>query len=191
MKKKFFVIFCLLVSSFFCFAEKTLKISEFINIETCFMFDNSQTHSLKKNVYGTMYFSEDATEIISANAGETVILTITFSPTVLKEKMNSVKKEYSDIENIDIPVKLVFKGKNCELKYVDARNLDNFEKTSSKSNADCKFTIKNLIDKKRLIKIEIKGIEKGAYEQVFVTYGSDEYPLVETSCNVFETIQFN
>ena len=190
MKKKLIILNILLFLSIACYSEKSVKVSEFLNVETCFSFYNIHTQVSKKNIYGNMSFLEDATEIISANVGDTVILTITFTPTILSEKKSKIKKEYGDINEIDIPVKLICKGKNCKLKFLEAKNLENLEKLSSDGNADCRFTIKNTVDSKRVIKIEIMGLDKGAYEQLYISYGDENLRIVDSSCDVFETIQF-
>ncbi len=168
------------------------SLDEFLNVETHFIFENNQTGKRISNVYGATSFNIGDGLPVSYKKGEKMIFRIEFIPSSLKEeqaKPKVFKTRRYDEKDIDIPVRIEITSKKSHVEMTAMKSIENIEKEKSDQAQIFTFTIKNKADPKRYIEFEITGREAGD-EQIFVSYGSPEYKIVDSTCDVFETIHF-
>lgn len=193
MKRKILLIFLSVYICFSSFAsENSLNnLSEVINVETHFIFENTKTGKRVSNIYGATSFSIGDGLPIIYKTNDKIVFFIEFLPTVLSESKSELRKYNRHPENIEIPVSIEITSKHATVNLIDTKSIYNVEKKHSKEHDSLVyvFSIKNKIEQKRYIKFEITGLQP-CNEQIYITYGNSDNNLVESSCNIFETIQF-
>ncbi len=167
------------------------ELQEFLNVETHFVFENNQTGKQISNIYGaTGFYIGDGLPVMYKK-GEKLVFFVEFVPTVLSKSKSKLKVYTLRPENIDIPVRIEITSKNSDVKLIDTKSIVKVEKDidEDKSSQIYTFSIKNKEECKRYIKFEITGKNEGS-DQIFVTYGNPENKIVDSTCDVFEIIQF-
>lgn len=166
------------------------SLDEFLNVETHFVFENNQTGKRISNVYGATSFNIGDGLPVSYKKGEKMIFRIEFIPSSLKEeqaKPKVFKTRRYDEKDIDIPVRIEITSRRSRVEMTAMESISNIKK--EKSAQIFTFTIENKANPKRYIEFEITGLEAGD-EQIYVSYGSPERKIVDSTCDVFETIHF-
>lgn len=194
--KRLWLVFLGLLLCFSLCAEESRRLGnlqEFLNVETRFVFNKtSKTGKSISKIYGaTGFYIGDALPI-SCVKDEKMLFRIEFIPSFLEEeqtKSKIFKMRRSKEKDIDIPVRIEITSKKSHVEMTAMKSIENIEKEKSDQAQIFTFTIKNKADSKRYIEFEITGREAGD-EQIFVSYGSPEYKIVDSTCDVFETIHF-
>lgn len=193
MKRKLLIVFLIVFINFSFFASENFfnNLSEFINVETHFNFETTKTKNRISNIYGATSFSIGDGLPIIYKTNEKVVFFIEFLPTVISDNKSELRKYTRHPENIEIPVSIEITSKHAIVNLIDTKSIYNVEKKQNKEYGSFVyiFSIKNQIEQKRYIKFEITGLQP-CNEQIYITYGNSDNDLVESSCNIFETIQF-
>lgn len=187
-----FFLFVTLNISLYAFEKRDFgNLSEFLNVETHFVFENNQTQNRISNIYGATSFSVGDGVPISYGINEKLVFYIEFFPTVLSENKLELKNYTKSPDSIDIPVSIEITSKNSKVNLIDTKSIYNVEKKKNVEHGSMiyNFLIKNKIESNRYIKFEITGLTEGE-EEISISYGCPDYKIVESSCNVFETIEF-
>ncbi|SFI86187.1 hypothetical protein SAMN04487775_10794 [Treponema bryantii] len=165
--------------------------NEYINVETSFVFSQHDGEEIRTLIYGTSA-NEDANKhfLPRFSSSQEVQLTIEMKTSMLKNKIKKVSK-YQQSPEILIPVELkISKGDNISYKYDGGIQKDYYTEESNSQGETCyKFFIKNNPELKPNIKFLFEPKDIGEV-QIDVLYGTPEYKMVDSSCDIAQTIKF-
>lgn len=165
--------------------------SEYINVETSFVFSQHDGEEIRTIVYGTSA-NEDVNKhfLPYFSSNQEVQLTIEMNTSMLQKKIKKVSERQQSPE-ILIPVELkISKSDNIFYKYDGGIQKDYYSEDSNAENETCyKFFIKNNPELKQNIKFLFEPKDVGAV-QIDVIYGTPEYKMVDSSCDIAQTVKF-
>ncbi len=169
----------------------TNRVDEYINVKTSFIFSQSDGEELRTILYGIPE-NEDASKhfLPRFSSNKEVHLTIEMNTSILKNKIRKVSKQQQSPE-ILIPVELkISNTDNISYKYDGGIQRDYYTEESNSLDETCyKFFIKNNPELKPNIKFLFDPKDVGDV-QINVLYGSPEYKMVDSSCDIAQTIKF-
>lgn len=164
---------------------------EYINVETSFLFSQPGGEETRTILYGISE-NEDASKhfLPRFSTNQEVQLTIEMNTSMLNNKIKKVSK-YQQSAEILIPVELkILNTDNISYKYDGGIQKDYYTEESNSQNETCyKFFIKNNSELKPNIKFLFSPEDVGDV-QIDVLYGTPEYKMVDSSCDIAQTIKF-
>ena len=165
--------------------------SEYINVETSFVFSQHDGEEIRTLIYGSST-NEDASKhfLPRFSSNQEVQLIIEMNTSMLQNKIKKVSKNQQSPE-ILIPVELkISNTDNISYKYDGGIQKDYYSEESNSENETCyKFFIKNNPELKPNIKFLFEPKDIGEV-QIDVLYGTPEYKMVDSSCDIAQTIKF-
>ena len=163
-------------------------ISEYINVTTNFVFTQHSSEAVQTMVYGASaneakYFDPIFT------VGEDASLVIEMNTALLKKASKASPKQRS--EDLLIPVEVsISKSNNIEVTYDGGIKKEAMRiEPDIDGTARFSFYIKNNPELHPKLRLTFVPAEQGKAE-VTVTYGLPEYKIVDSTCDVFQTIKF-
>lgn len=164
------------------------EISEYINVTTNFVFTQHNSDAVQTMVYGASaneakYFDPIFT------VGEDASLIIEMNTALLKKASKASPRQKS--EDLLIPVEIsISKSNNIEITYDGGIKKEAMRiEPDIDGTARFSFFIKNNSELHPKLKLTFIPAEQGKAE-VTVTYGLPEYKIVDSTCDVFQTIKF-
>lgn len=164
--------------------------SEYINVETSFVFSQHDGEEIRTIIYGTSA-NEDVSKhfLPRFSSSQEVQLTIEMNTSMLQKKIKKVSENQQSPE-ILIPVELkISKSDNISYKYDGGIQKDYYSEEFDAENKTYKFFIKNNPELKPNIKFLFEPKDIGEV-QIDVIYGTPEYKMVDSSCDVSQAIKF-
>lgn len=175
--------------SFFLFYSKVAE--EYINIETSFVFSQHDGNEIRTLIYGSAD-NEDASKhfLPRFSTEQEVQLSIEMNTSMLKNKTKRIKKFQRSVD-ILIPVEItISKTDNVSYLYDGGIQKDQYSSSVvSKNDMSYKFFIKNNPELKPNIRFLFNPSDVGEVE-VKVVYGTPEYKMTDSICDVSQTIKF-
>lgn len=162
--------------------------SEYINATTNFVFTQHDGTSVQTMIYGAVTDTSNYFDPVFT-VGEEASLIIEINTTLLKKAKKASARQKS--EDLLIPVEIaISKSENIEVTYEggikkEAMLIEN----DIDGVARFSFFIKNNPELHPKMKLTFTPAEPGKAE-VTVTYGLPEYKIVDSTCDVFQTIKF-
>lgn len=168
-------------------------LTEFINVETTFIFAHEDSSAGKiRKVYGSMRTSTASQDYMIPlyKTGESVYLDIEFKPYLLKEEEKKVKR-IAKPEDISIPIAVTISG-NCNVKYITSSDgVSNLSEEKTMESSIFRYSI-NTVSEMKYVRflLDSKNATNADTARIVVQYGTSDYKIVDTACNVFETVNF-
>ena len=166
-------------------------IDEYINVKTSFIFSQNDGEEIRTILYGIPENEDVGKHFLPRfSANQEVQLTIEMNTSILNNKIKKVSK-YQKSAEILIPVELkISNADNISYKYDGGIQRDYYTEETNSQNETCyKFFIKNNPELKPNIKFLFEPKDIGDV-QIDVLYGTPEYKMVDSSCDIAQTIKF-
>lgn len=163
-------------------------ISEYINVETRFVFAKQDTNENPQTmIYGSKEVNSGDYFLPIFTVGEDVYLNVEMSPSLLSKAKKASKKQKST--ELLIPVEIVItKSKNIEVSRIAGMSNISVENYAD-GTAKYSFFMKNDPSLHPSMRFMFTPAETGLAE-IHVTYGTDAYKVVDSTCDVFQTVKF-
>lgn len=165
-------------------------LSEYINVNTTFVFAQHNSEELKTVVYGSAENEASKYFLPRFPVNEEVQLTIEMNTSMLESKIKQASKRQKS-SDVRIPVKVsISKSKNIEVQYDGGIQKDR-TKPEFDINGDARYSfyIKNNSELHPNLKFLFTPAEVGNAE-INVTYGEPENKIVDSTCDICQTLKF-
>lgn len=163
-------------------------VSEYINVKTSFVFSQYEGMPASTVIYGAST-NEEKYFVPTFNVGDNVTLHIEMNTSLLNKAKKASSRQKS--EDVLIPVEITIdKTENIEVTYdggikKEAMRIEN----DLEGIARFSFFIKNNPELHPKLKLAFTPAQVGKAE-INVTYGFPEYKIVDSTCDVCQTIKF-
>ncbi|WP_294431265.1 hypothetical protein [uncultured Treponema sp.] len=167
------------------------ELSEYINVETRFVFTRHNSDEIKTNIYGAAQNSDASKYFLPRfPVNEEVQLIIEMNASMLEEYIKKASRKQKSADLL-IPVEIVVsKSKNIEVQYDGGLQKERITiENDISGEGRFSFFIKNNKDLHPTIKFLFTPAETGDAE-ICVTYGTPEYKIVESTCDIVQTMKF-
>ena len=167
-----------------------VKSTEYVNVETKFIFSQHNSEEIRTLIYGTE-LNEDASKHFLPRfpIGDEVQLTLEMNPKLIEKKIKKLSRIQKSTDLL-IPVEIkILKKNGVEIKYDGGLQKDRFTCESNEDKDNYTFFIKNNEKLSQNIKFLFCSSEKGDVE-IDIVYGKPEYKIVDSMCDIAQTVKF-
>lgn len=167
-----------------------IKQNEYIDVETKFVFSQHESDEISTLVYGAAANDDASKHFLPrfSSDGE-VQLTIEMQTSLIEKKIKKLSK-FQKSTDVLIPVEIkISKTNNLEIKYDGGLQKDRFSYEPNSTYDTYKFFIKNNEKLSQNIKFLFLPTNKADVE-IDVVYGTPDYKMVDSMCDIAQTVKF-
>lgn len=167
-----------------------VKATEYVNVETKFIFSQHDSEEIRTLIYGTE-LNEDASKHFLPRfpIGDEVQLTLEMNPKLIEKKIKKLSRIQKSTDLL-IPVEIrISNNRNIEIKYDGGLQKERFSYETNSSFDTYKFFIKNNDNLTQNIKFLLLPTDKANLE-IDVVFGTPDYKMVDSMCDIAQTVKF-